>query len=119
LALSPHRVCNSNGEIQAYFEEVVADGYEGVVVRNGSGMYLSGYRSFDAMKYKAVEDGEFECVDFEAGKRGKDKDKLMLVFATSTGKRFVVRPNLPLEKRGELYQKIKTDPGFFARTFAG
>jgi hypothetical protein len=44
-----------------------------------------GHRSYDAMKYKAMDDGEYRCVGYTEGKRGKEKGKLMWVFETGDG----------------------------------
>jgi ATP-dependent DNA ligase len=46
------------------------EGYEGTIVRNSSGLYDIGHRSFDLQKVKVFEDAEFEIVGVKEG-RGK------------------------------------------------
>ena len=51
------------------FEQYLALGYEGLILRNAYGEYV-GKRSYDLQKVKEFEDSEFEIVDIEEG-RGK------------------------------------------------
>jgi DNA ligase-1 len=51
------------------FNQMVSVGYEGLMLRNKSGLYV-GKRSYDLQKLKEFEDAEFEIVDVEEG-RGK------------------------------------------------
>ena len=69
------------------------------------------------MKYKATEDGEYECIGFNCALKGKEKEKLMLIFRTEDGKDFTVRPHMTLEERGILYKKMKDDYSAFEQTF--
>ena len=45
-------------------EKCVAEGYEGVMVRNMNGKYLFGHRSHDLLKVKSSEDAEYKIADF-------------------------------------------------------
>jgi len=51
------------------FETFLAEGYEGMILRNSEGEYV-GKRSYDLQKVKEFDDNEFEIVDIEEG-RGK------------------------------------------------
>lgn len=54
-------------ELEAYYEEVLADGYEGLVLKNP----LSGYfpsRMVDWLKMKPLDDGEGTIIGFSPGK---------------------------------------------------
>ncbi len=48
----------------------VAEGYEGIMLRNYNGAYESGKRSSDLQKYKTMMDSEFEIVDVVEDKNG-------------------------------------------------
>ena len=57
-------------EMKAEHKRYVAEGYEGVMLRNHSGKYESGKRSADLQKYKEFFDEEFEVVDVIPDKDG-------------------------------------------------
>lgn len=59
-------------------------GYEGAILRRGSGMYEIGKRSANLLKVKMRNDAEFQCIDVE---KGKD-DSGILVLKTLSGKVF-------------------------------
>lgn len=56
------KLVENEDEYDVYHNSLVADGYEGTVIRNLSGMYRPGYRSYDAQKRKDFKDEEFEIV---------------------------------------------------------
>src|SRR5271170_376655 len=50
-------------ELETYNKKVIAEGYEGVILRNLGGEYRFGYRSYDVFKHKNFQDSEFLVVD--------------------------------------------------------
>lgn len=60
----------SEDEMKATHKQCVARGYEGVMLRNESGVYESGKRSADLQKYKEFLDSEFKIVDVVSDKDG-------------------------------------------------
>ena len=58
--------------LRSKLEEYIDNGYEGVMIRVNSLGYEPNKRSASLLKYKAFEDGEFECIGMEEGvERGK------------------------------------------------
>lgn len=57
-------------EMKAQHKQAVADGYEGIMLRNVDGLYESGKRSADLQKYKEFLDSEFEIVGWTTDKEG-------------------------------------------------
>lgn len=53
----------SEKEMKATHKKYVACGYEGIMLRNSTGVYESGKRSTDLQKYKEFFDEEFQIVD--------------------------------------------------------
>lgn len=72
VKLSPNRLCHNFDEIKKYHDECVADGYEGVIVRNLDGEYEFGFNSNNLIKYKEFIDSEFTVADVIEG-TGRDK----------------------------------------------
>lgn len=60
----------SEQEMKVKHKDCVARGFEGVMLRNGKGMYESGKRSADSQKYKEFIDSEFKIVDIIPDKDG-------------------------------------------------
>jgi len=63
-------VARDSIDIEEAFNESVADGYEGLVIRNPKGLYKYNTRSLDVFKYKKAQDGEFEVKSFDIDKNG-------------------------------------------------
>lgn len=57
-------------DMKAKHKEAVAQGYEGIMLRNFKGLYESGKRSADLQKYKEFLDSEFLIIDIVADKQG-------------------------------------------------
>ncbi len=57
-------------DMKVKHKEAVAQGYEGIMLRNFKGLYESGKRSADLQKYKEFLDSEFTIVDIVPDKQG-------------------------------------------------
>ncbi|WP_223699769.1 hypothetical protein [Pseudomonas aeruginosa] len=57
-------------DVDKYHDKVVMEGYEGIMLRNMTGLYEASQRSSDLQKYKKFLDEEFEVVDVVEGKDG-------------------------------------------------
>lgn len=57
-------------DMKAKHKEAVAQGYEGIMLRNFKGLYESGKRSADLQKYKEFLDSEFVILDVVPDKQG-------------------------------------------------
>lgn len=62
--------CVSVDQLKRQHKLAVKDGFEGLMIRNQSGMYESGKRSGDLQKYKTFLDEEFEVLDVVEDKQG-------------------------------------------------
>lgn len=85
-------------EARKMLDELMADGYEGLMLRNWQGLYKCGGRSYDLQKWKIFEDAEFTMVDVVRDKRGHGVG----VFITKDFKRFNARWKAPDAKRKDL-----------------
>jgi DNA ligase-1 len=84
----------------------VADGYEGIMLRNTAGLYKN-VRSVDLLKYKEFFDDEYEVVGFKEGEGG-EKGCVLWMCKTEKGDTFHCRPRGTREDRTELFQKGAT-----------
>lgn len=78
---------NCENDIMVYFEQFVAQGYEGSMLRNETSKYVN-KRSYDLLKVKEFEDAEFKIIGIEEG-RGKLAGHVgAFVCQTKDGKEF-------------------------------
>lgn len=90
-------------EYDEFHNKMVANGYEGTVIRNLTGMYRSGYRSYDAQKRKDFKDEEFRIVGAT-----KDVDGCVIwICDTGYGKQFHVVPKGSKNSRKFYYDDRK------------
>lgn len=90
---------NNFESIQNYHDKYVAEGYEGLIIRNLDGMYKFKYRTNDLQKYKNFEDSEFKIVGFKPG-QGTEKGAIIYICETTpNGTTFDVRPRGSIDDR--------------------
>lgn len=70
LKLTAYEMASSEEEMKSLHRGAVAQGYEGVMLRNFDGLYESGKRSGDLQKYKEFFDSEFVIVGHSFDKDG-------------------------------------------------
>jgi DNA ligase 1 len=93
--------CESEEKMKELHALYVAEGYEGIMLRNKQGLYKNA-RSCDLQKFKAFEDSEFEIVDYKEGE-GVEEGCVIWVCKTAEGKTFSCRPRGTREERNEMY----------------
>jgi len=98
-------VCQSEDHMKELHAKYVAEGYEGIMLRNKSGAYKCA-RSSDLQKFKEFEDAEYEVVDFKEGE-GQEAGCVLWVCQTPEGKVFHCRPRGSREDRIQLFQEGK------------
>lgn len=83
LVLVETREVQNEDELMLAFEDFLAQGYEGAIARNADGLYVN-KRSYDLLKIKRFDDGDFWCVAIEEGK-GKMEGHAIFVCKNSDG----------------------------------
>lgn len=96
-------------DFKAKFTEYVQEGYEGIMLRNKKGPYVSNH-SHDLQKYKEFEEDEFVIVGFREAE-GRDSGTVIWRCATKTGDEFDCRPIGSMEHRKALFQNAKANVG--------
>ena len=81
-----------------WFAAFVEEGYEGIMLRNKSGVYRTNFRSHDLQKYKEFMEDEYEIIGFTQGE-GRDKGSVIWNCRTGESKEFAVRPRGTMEQR--------------------
>jgi hypothetical protein len=65
-------IANQESEIQGFHDKYVAEGHEGLMIRNQASAYKLKDRSNDLLKYKEFNDEEYEIVGAECPDNGKE-----------------------------------------------
>jgi DNA ligase-1 len=103
LRLLPTAVCNSVDDAKYLHSQYVAEGYEGLILRNVKAPYKIGHRSKDLQKYKEFLDAEFPIVGFKQGD-GVEKGCVIWTCRTAEGTEFDCRPRGTREERCALFR---------------
>jgi len=101
LILVKTEECANEAAMKAKHNEYVAEGYEGIMLRNKTGLY-SNARSVHLQKYKEFFDMECKIVDFKEGE-GAEEGCVIWICETEAGKQFACRPRGTREERQELF----------------
>jgi hypothetical protein len=102
LVLVDTENCESEAHMKELHARYVADGYEGVMLRNKDGIY-SGTRSPSLQKYKCFFDDEYKVVGYKEGE-GLEAGCVLWICQTTDGKQFSCRPRGTREERMELFE---------------
>jgi len=100
-------LCNDEKELEKNHETFIKQGYEGSMVRNKKGKYICKHRSYDLLKYKNFDDGEYKIVGFtnENDPTGNNEHLIVWICQTSTGIEFNVQSKGLRKERQELYKE--------------
>jgi ATP-dependent DNA ligase len=101
LELVKTEICDSEDKMKELHAKYVAEGYEGIMLRNKSGLYRN-VRSADLQKYKEFFDDEYEVVDYKEGE-GLEEGCVIWICKTKEGKVFSCRPRGSREERIEFF----------------
>lgn len=88
--------------IEEFHDKFVAEGYEGIIIREPHSAYEIGYRSKNLLKFKKFDTNEFRIVGCEEG-TAKDAGTAIFVCECAGGK-FNVRPKGTLATRKEYWE---------------
>lgn len=115
LHITETRLIKSQKELDAQYVKYIKDDYEGMMIRNRSGIYATsargtaGLRSKDLLKKKEVFTDEYEIVGWTQGAAGKEIGAIIWICKTAEGKQFNVTPNMDYEDRYRIYRECQTD----------
>jgi hypothetical protein len=114
LKLVSCRPVNNETDIMNNHTQSVTEGYEGVIVRNFSGVYKLKDRSNDLLKYKEFVDSEFLIVGAECPSNGKEEGCLIWELGVpGTELTFKCRPREPYESRKQSWIDYQEDPSIY------
>lgn len=92
--------------------EYIEKGYEGLMIRNKSGIYKIKGRSKDLLKYKTFSDSEFLIVGGKSGE-GQYKGCLILSLQTNSGNIFNCNVEGTIDEKREAYILFTNDQNTF------
>lgn len=104
LRLLPTVLCAGLEDVKRLHAEYVAEGYEGLILRNTKGLYKTQHRSNDLQKYKEFADAEYPIIGFREGD-GVEKGCVIWLCRTPAGQEFAVRPRGTHEERQAAFLK--------------
>jgi DNA ligase-1 len=110
IKMVPTEECADRAQLKKKHDEYVAEGFEGIMLRNMTGAYKIGQRSSDLQKYKEFFDDEYEIIDFKEGE-GLEAGCIIWICKTKEGKSFACRPQGTHEERKELFKNGKSYVG--------
>jgi len=97
--------CKSEEHMKELHAQYVAEGYEGIMLRNKTGAY-KGVRSADLQKFKEFFDDEYKVIHYKEGE-GQEAGCVLWICQTKEGKVFHCRPRGTREDRIQLFQEGK------------
>jgi DNA ligase-1 len=107
LRLLSTATCTSEDEMKRLHADYVAEGYEGIMLRQMNGVYKVGHRSPELQKYKEFFDEEYPVTGFKQGD-GEEKGCVIWQCRTPAGLEFAARPRGTRSDRIELFAKGAT-----------
>ena len=99
--------CPQEKNIEEFLEKYTKEKYEGLIIRNKSGLYEENTRSVHLQKLKKFIDEEFEIIDYTTPDQGKEVGCVIWICRTKEGKQFSVRPSGNYQERKKLYREAK------------
>lgn len=100
LVLVESRYADSVEAVNTIHPQMVADGYEGAIIRNYDGSYKLKHRSVDLLKLKSFLDSEYKVVGYETG-AGRYEGVPIWVCETPEGKTFSVVCKGTMEEKAD------------------
>jgi len=105
LVLVKSDICESEEAMKELHAQYVAEGFEGLMLRNKAGLYKNS-RAIDLQKFKEFFDGEFKIVGYKEGE-GLETGCVIWVCEAENGLQFACRPRGTREEREVLYSDGK------------
>ena len=117
----PTIISESEIDQEKIYNQYLKKKYEGIILRNSDSLYLTDanknstkIRSKYVLKRKMTYSDEFEVVDFDEGKKGKDKGAIMWILKThDDNNTFNATPkNTTYDERYNLFKEASINDGF-------
>ena len=105
LKIVTTKECTCPEDVSKIHFEYIGELYEGLILRNKTGVYKPNYRSKDLQKYKEFKDEEFEIIGGQSGE-GLEKDCVIFTCKNKNDQTFAVRPRGSRELRREYLKNI-------------
>lgn len=102
IRMVPTEICSTLEEMKLKHNVYVAEGYEGIMLRNRNAPYSVGQRSADLQKYKEFLDAEYEVTDYKEGE-GLESGCVIWMCKTPRGQVFACRPRGSRDERIEYF----------------
>lgn len=111
----PTYLIKNMDEANKFYKKFVKMGYEGAMLRNKNGLYLTDphktgtfLRSNDLVKMKPKFTDEYEVIGFTDGSKGKDKGAIIWICQTENKETFNVTPkDMDYTERYKLFEDAK------------
>ena len=103
IVMAKAEICKTPEDVKIKHDEYVADGYEGVMLRNMDAPYELNKRSKHLQKYKEFMDDEFKIVGFKEGV-GDAKGTVVWICELPDGRKFSVRPKGSVARKKFLFK---------------
>ena len=103
IVMAKAEICKTPEDVKIKHDEYVADGYEGVMIRNMDAPYELNKRSKHLQKYKEFMDEEFKIVGFKEGV-GDAKGTVVWICELPDGRKFSVRPKGSVARKKFLFK---------------
>lgn len=95
-------IANELNDVKKMHDKFVQAGYEGIMIRDKSGIYETNKRSKYLQKYKVFMEEEFEIIGFHEG-TGDETGAIIWQCKTEDNKMFAVRPRGTFDFRKKLF----------------
>jgi DNA ligase-1 len=114
LKLVPNYEITSEDQVKTHHDQCVAEGYEGLILRNLSSAYKLKVRSNDLLKYKSFLDSEFEIAGATSPETGKEAGCIIWTLKIpTTGATFTCRPRDTYVSRQADWTQYQHNPAKF------
>ena len=104
VKIVPSVIVNGLDHMKQLHTDWVADGYEGLMLREKNSLYLWGYRSSELLKFKTFLDSEFTIIDVIEGVGKMAGHGIFVCQNDLSNGAFKAVPKMTMEKRAEIFQ---------------
>lgn len=88
ISLIPYRIVNNLAEAETHFQELLSEGYEGIIIKNFVGIW-SDDRSEHLVKMKAEKDADLEVIGYNPG-TGQFENMVGSLICASSDRKVIV-----------------------------